>query len=501
MVLSLSPLRAGDRSPEVGNWQRFLNELGVADDAGRPLVEDEVFGARSAQATRRWQDAHGLAATGIVDGTARRIATSQGFIPYLQARNFGPSLPSRTIDLLVIHDMEYPERPEGAEWCAQFFAGANAPKASAHYCLDPEVRILRGDLRWCPIGSVREGDELAACEEITPGLSGRTLQKARITRLSRRRAECVRIITADEREIVCSTDHRWLGRQPEDSSSWHWLDARWLKTGSTLCAPFTPWSSREDRLAGYIEGLLDGEGCWSSSREVTFSQKRGPVLDHALTILREASIPLRTHYRAESGVVIVTLSGLNATLRALGEFGSRRLAKEDRWVGRALRSRVYDNALTVAAVEQVGESEVVSIETTTRTFFAEGIVSHNCVDSNSVVQCVRDRDVAWHAPGGNRNGIGIEHAGYAKQSREEWLDDYSRAELEISARLAAKLVSLYDIPIQRLTDTDLKAGGARGFTGHVDLTLASGKPGHHDPGPHFPWDFYLDLVRQAAGRS
>ena len=200
---------------------------------------------------------HGLAATGVVDGTARRIAAPQGFIPFLQARNFGPSLPSREISLLVVHDMEYPERPEGAEWCAQFFAGANAPRASCHYC----------------------------------------------------------------------------------------------------------------------------------------------------------------------------------------------------------------------------------------------------VDSNSVVQCVRDRDVAWHAPGGNHNGIGIEHAGYAKQSREEWLDDYSRAELEISARLTAKLSLLYDIPLRRLTDTDLKAGGARGFCGHVDLTLASGKPGHFDPGPHFPWSEYLDLVRQALARD
>lgn len=121
--------------------------------------------------------------------------------------------------------------------------------------------------------------------------------------------------------------------------------------------------------------------------------------------------------------------------------------------------------------------------------------AHYCVDNDSIVQCVRDEDVAWHAPGANHNGIGIEHAGYAKQTADEWLDDYSIAMLERSAELVAMLCRKYGIPVERPSVDALKAG-ARGIVGHKDCTDAfSGGKGHWDPGPGFPWAHYLDRVR------
>ena len=119
--------------------------------------------------------------------------------------------------------------------------------------------------------------------------------------------------------------------------------------------------------------------------------------------------------------------------------------------------------------------------------------AHYSIDNDSIVQSVRDSDVAWHAPGANHNGIGIEHAGYAKQSRAEWLDDYSRAELALSARLVAKLCSTYGIPLKWLDAAALKVRGARGITGHRDVSQAFGGT-HWDPGPNFPVDVYLALV-------
>src|SRR3954454_6387676 len=48
--------------------------------------------------------------------------------------------------------------------------------------------------------------------------------------------------------------------------------------------------------------------------------------------------------------------------------------------------------------------------------------AHYCVDNNSIVQCVQERDVAWAAPGANHDGVQIEHAGYARQTLREWED-------------------------------------------------------------------------------
>lgn len=123
--------------------------------------------------------------------------------------------------------------------------------------------------------------------------------------------------------------------------------------------------------------------------------------------------------------------------------------------------------------------------------------AHYCVDSDSVVQCVKDGDTAFHAKGANRNGIGIEHAGYAGQGAAGWADAYSDAMLRLSALLAARLCARHGIPVERLDPADVKAG-KRGFCGHIDVTKAfEVRGGHHDPGPDFPWARYLDLVREA----
>ena len=120
--------------------------------------------------------------------------------------------------------------------------------------------------------------------------------------------------------------------------------------------------------------------------------------------------------------------------------------------------------------------------------------AHYCIDSDSTVQCVRDRDVAWHAPGANHNGIGLEHAGYARQSAIDWKNPYNQAMLLRSAKLAARLCREYNIPIERRTVDELKSK-MRGICGHVDITNAfSQGVGHSDPGVSFIWDEYIALV-------
>jgi N-acetyl-anhydromuramyl-L-alanine amidase AmpD len=119
--------------------------------------------------------------------------------------------------------------------------------------------------------------------------------------------------------------------------------------------------------------------------------------------------------------------------------------------------------------------------------------AHYCIDADSEVQCVRDEEVAWHASEVNGRSIGLEHAGFAKQTPEEWQDDFSQAMLLRSAKLAAALCLKYDIPVCKLTPEQVK-DGERGFCGHVDVNEGYGHPGHWDPGPSFPWDAYMMLV-------
>jgi N-acetyl-anhydromuramyl-L-alanine amidase AmpD len=122
--------------------------------------------------------------------------------------------------------------------------------------------------------------------------------------------------------------------------------------------------------------------------------------------------------------------------------------------------------------------------------------SHFVHDNDSTVQCVLEKDIAYAAPGANNNGIQIEHAGYARQTAAEWADDYSMRELQISAQLTAKLCVKYAIPPNFVDDIGLLAG-ARGITTHVAVSKAFKRSTHTDPGPNFPMEHYLELVRQS----
>lgn len=120
--------------------------------------------------------------------------------------------------------------------------------------------------------------------------------------------------------------------------------------------------------------------------------------------------------------------------------------------------------------------------------------AHYCLDSDSTVRGVYDHNVAWHAPGANHNGLGLEHAGYARQSAADWADPYSRAMLARSARLTARLCARYDIPVVFVDAAGLKAG-KRGITTHREVTAAFHQSTHTDPGAHFPMTAYLQAVR------
>jgi len=124
------------------------------------------------------------------------------------------------------------------------------------------------------------------------------------------------------------------------------------------------------------------------------------------------------------------------------------------------------------------------------------VSAHACVDDDSIVQCVPWERIAWHAPGANRFGIGIEHAGWARQTAEQWRDDYSRRMLQRSAWLVARLCAQFRLPVVFVDAAGLLREEL-GITTHVEVNRAFKKSDHTDPGAAFPMADYLALVRSS----
>lgn len=126
------------------------------------------------------------------------------------------------------------------------------------------------------------------------------------------------------------------------------------------------------------------------------------------------------------------------------------------------------------------------------------------IDNNSMVGCVPYGVTAWHSGAGSPwNGAieGYEHSGYARQTREEWLDAYGIEMLERSAKHFAKRCHDLNIPPRKVTPAQLREAvmtrdpSKGGICSHKDITDAVPvQYGHYDPGPDFPWDYYISRV-------
>lgn len=123
------------------------------------------------------------------------------------------------------------------------------------------------------------------------------------------------------------------------------------------------------------------------------------------------------------------------------------------------------------------------------------VSSHYCADNDSIVQCVRLSDVAWTVGNrpGNYRGINWELAGYASQTREQWLDPYGRAMLARVAEVMRRDMARFNIPARLLTDAQVKAM-TPGVTSHAQLGRVFGGSDHTDPGAGFPWDHLIELL-------
>ncbi|MEU4703291.1 peptidoglycan recognition protein family protein [Nonomuraea dietziae] len=126
--------------------------------------------------------------------------------------------------------------------------------------------------------------------------------------------------------------------------------------------------------------------------------------------------------------------------------------------------------------------------------------AHLCVDNNSTVRCVSDSNTAFAAPGANADGLHIELAGRAGQTSTQWEDAYSSALLDNAARNVATWCKKYNIPARRITRAQLRAGH-KGICGHVDVSAVYRRSDHWDPGPNFPWDRFINRVRQHLGHA
>lgn len=278
------------------------------------------------------------------------------------------------------------------------------------YCVVPETLVLTADLRWVAAGDLVIGQELVGVDETpefnaqypdNPRMQGhrnRKYRRAVVLAAPRRRAECVRIILADGREVTSATDHGWLVRRtiagpkyyalpPEArDSNYRWMGAGDIVPGDEIAAPLRTWPEEASFEAGWASGIMDGEGWLAVSgpgnRErvnVGVAQNPGLVLDRFIRYMDGVGLPYIRQGRAADKCERLDIQRRWAAMELLGRLRPCRLMPlhPHLWEGqRVIRSG--PNSVRVVKTEDAGTREVVSLGTSTGTYIANGLISHNC---------------------------------------------------------------------------------------------------------------------------
>jgi hypothetical protein len=216
------------------------------------------------------------------------------------------------------------------------------------YCLDPSTRVLTADLRWIPIGNIQPGEELVGFDE---ELRGTHLRRAVVEATSQLTQECFEIVTS-KTTIIASGLHRWPVRgaafyprergvknwKPQRIPTLGWRATKDLKVGDLIPHFCDPWEQDTSWDGAWMAGFLDGEGWLSGS---TFGAGQNPGMFRPLRLMAKSA----------------------------GAWEGRRACGGKR--------SIYDASAEVLEIRPVGRRRVVGLQTSTNTFIAEGLLSHN----------------------------------------------------------------------------------------------------------------------------
>lgn len=151
-----------------------------------------------------------------------------------------------------------------------------------------------------------------------------------------------------------------------------------------------------------------------------------------------------------------------------------------------------------------------------------------CFDSNSAVACVMPPSESWACGASNMPTYSAEFAGYANQTRAQWLSPENMQMLAIGALHLAKACGYFGIPATAMTDEEVglclrddlirrkkipgaDSGHPGGVTTHAQLNrvwrshaeyglpATTADTSHVDPGDSFPLDVLVNMMRPASG--
>lgn len=322
----------------------------------------------------------------------------------------------------------------GIEWSAQF-------------CLGGEAKVLTADLCWIPIRDVIVGQLLLGFDEESRPKMWRRWRPSEVLAKKVIERPCYDLVFDDGTRVRASAEHRWLvghggahgnaewvtteslrsqkGWTPEEDAELLALIASGatvaetaeklgrsaeavasrkarLKSGragnsknvrSKILRLVDVWEEDYSRGGGYLAAAFDGEGWltrvedeergrgFGTSVRLTFAQRSNAMLAEVERLVKERGLTYSLHC-GNDNCYRLTIRGRAEIMRFLGSVRPLRLLADFQPSMLGTMQRI--GVATLMEKTFVGTQPVVAMTTSTGTFVAEGLASHNCADPAKV---------------------------------------------------------------------------------------------------------------------
>lgn len=277
-------------------------------------------------------------------------------------------------------------------------------KARQHgCCLDPDTRVLTADFEWKRIEDIRIGEDIVSIDEDYPSVKANGYWNARKMRpaVVENRIEvfehCIRIGLANGKHLMATPTHRFLCKKKG------YVEAVWRKSnqiaiGDSVRTICDTWEepTYED---GWFGGILDGEGTIRPKEragcELSVSQVFGPVYDRIRRYLQNNGITFReevdnrkageTSKFGNKPVGRMVVGRMGDLFKLVGKTKPSRWGRHEWWHGKELPGRDGSGWSEIVSLELLPPRRMVDLQTSTKTFIAEGFVSHNSTMTEGLI--------------------------------------------------------------------------------------------------------------------
>lgn len=256
-------------------------------------------------------------------------------------------------------------------------------------CVSPDTLILKTDLTYVRADTLQPGEEIVGFDECAAEGDRRKFRTAYVEESYPLELECYEIETEDGQKTIASIDHPWLCRS---GGAHAFIKTKDLRIDTRILSLGFPWQHEHTWEAGYLAGVLDGEGSLDTTcGRLKITQQDNACLQKTLSILSARGIPYRISENdaARRGYEpcynVMFFNGQEGprdkvrvhSWRLLGTVRAERIIQEkikESWEGVSVQ---VATEVRVVGIRKVGKHPVQAFSTSTRTFVGNGMLMHN----------------------------------------------------------------------------------------------------------------------------